>query len=282
MKDGYFKGRQVSLLGTPGILIASFTENSFLTGKLVRNDVLQRYKNTFMGLFWTLLTPVLSLLIYSFVFSVIFKVRFPNIGTTGEFPYGIVLFCGLILHQFIADTLNSSPTLVLGNPNFVKRVVFPLEVLSLRLILVNLFHFAISFVVLLAVILYLKQSLPLTVLWLPFVWAPYFVLCLGIALFLSSFGVYVRDVNQFMGLLSTMLMFGSTILFPIDSLPPNIQQLILLNPLTFIVDQTRAVLLWGLLPDFQGWLKFTGISLLVFWFGGYWFVRTRRGFADVV
>jgi len=264
------------------MLARSVLINGFILRSLVRNEILARYSKTMLGVVWSLINPLVMILIYSFVFGVIFEVRFGRSAGTTEIPYGIVLFSGLLLHVFLAETLMRAQGIILENPNYVKRVIFPLEMLPLSILLANVIQAGIALLVLMAVILIAGFSIPLTALLLPVVWAPLVLITLGLAMIVASLGVFVRDISQVLGFLMTILMFGSSILFPADMLPEALRPWLLLNPLTIIVDQTRAVLLWGELPNWHLLGYHAVVSAAVAWIGCWWFLRTRRGFADVM
>jgi lipopolysaccharide transport system permease protein len=171
---------------------------------------------------------------------------------------------------------------ILENSNYVKRVIFPLEIPPVAMLLANLFHACVALLVLMAVILIAGFPIPLTALLLPVVWAPLVLITLGLAMIVASLGVFARDIGQVLGFLMTILMFGSSILFPADMLPEAVRPWLMLNPLTIIVDQTRAVLLWGEMPNWRLLGYHAVVSAAVAWIGCWWFLRTRRGFADVM
>lgn len=264
------------------VLARSLAGNGFIMRSLVRNEILARYTNTMLGVLWSLVNPLVMILIYSFVFGVIFQVRFGRLEGAANMPYGIILFSGLLLHIFLAETLLRSQAVILENPNYVKRVIFPLEILPVTMLLANLFHACVALVVLMAVILVAGFAIPPTVVLLPLVWAPLVLMTFGLAMLVASLGVFVRDIGQILGFVMTILLFGSSILFPADMLPVELRPWLMLNPLTIIVDQTRAVLLWGEMPDWRVLGYYGLVSLVVAWFGCWWFLRTRRGFADVM
>jgi lipopolysaccharide transport system permease protein len=264
------------------MLVRSVLINGFILRSLVRNEILARYSKTMLGVIWSLINPLVMILIYSVVFGMIFEVRFGRSAGTTEIPYGIVLFSGLLLHVFLAETLLRAQGIILDNSNYVKRVIFPLEILPLSILLANVIQAGVALLVLMAVILIAGFPIPLTALLLPVVWAPLVLITLGLAMIVASLGVFVRDISQVLGFLMTILLFGSSILFPADMLPEALRPWLLLNPLTIIVDQTRAVLLWGELPDWRLLGYHAVVSAAVAWIGCWWFLRTRRGFADVM
>ncbi len=267
---------------SPRALLSSLWKNRHLTWQLTRREVIGRYKGSTLGLLWSFLTPVLMLVVYTFVFSVVFKARWGTGGDESRSTFAVVLFAGLIVHGLFAEVLNRAPGLVLANVNYVKKVVFPLEILPVISMGAALFHALVSVLVLLAAFAFLNGHLPWTVVFLPLVFLPLVVFALGVAWFLASLGVYLRDVGQVIGLLTTMLMFLSPIFYPVTALPERFQTWILANPLTFIIEQARAVLIWGKMPSFSGLTLYAVVASAVAWAGFVWFQKTRKGFADVL
>jgi lipopolysaccharide transport system permease protein len=172
--------------------------------------------------------------------------------------------------------------LITGNPNFVKKIVFPLELLSWITLFGAIFTFLISFGLLLVFILIELHSIPLTALLLPVILLPYLLLLLGLSWVLAALGVYLRDIQQITGTLATLLLFLSPIFYSINILPENVQVFIFINPLSFVVESARAVLIYGKLPDFGGLAIYSLISMGVAALGYIFFRKVRPGFADVL
>ena len=266
---------------SPRALFASFWGNRELIVQLTRREVLSRYRGSILGLAWSFFNPLLMLVVYTFVFSVIFKARWgPNEESTADFA--IVLFVGLIIHGLFAECVNRAPGLILANVNYVKKVVFPLEILPWVAAGSALFHAAVSIAVLLAAQFVFYHALAWTVVFLPIVLVPLLFSTMGLAWFLSSIGVYVRDIGQTIGIFTTVLLFLSPVFYPVEALPENYRILLLLNPLTPVIGDARRVLIWGEVPDWAGSMLYLAASFAVAWLGFWWFQRTRRGFADVV
>ncbi len=251
--------------------------------ELTRRDVVGRYRGSVMGLAWSFLTPLLMLAAYTFVFGAIFQTRWPG-STLGQsrIEFALILFAGLIVHAIMADCLNRAPTLITGNANYVKKVVFPLEVLPVVALLSALFHAAVSTAVLILAILLVTGRVPLTAVAFPLVLLPYVAGVAGFAWLLASLGVFLRDVGQTVGVAVMLLMFLAPIFFPLALVPPQFKALVLLNPLTWFVEAARDVLLWGVWPDWLGWLIASAVGSLIGLAGLWWFQKTRKGFADVL
>lgn len=269
---------QASLLGA----FRSSIEHRGLIRQLAIRDVTGRYRGSFLGLAWSLFNPILMLCVYTFVFSVVFRARWGTGPTESAVDFGLILFVGLMVHGLFAECTNRAPGLILGNVNLVKKVVFPLEVLPVVALLSSMFHLVVSFVVLLAALVLARVTLHPTILLFPIVIAPLLLATLGVAWLLASLGVYLRDVAQTTGIINTVLLFLSPVFYPVSALPPAFQPLFLLNPLTFIIEQAREVVIWGRLPDWSGLALYVLSSLAVAAFGFWWFQRSRRGFADVI
>ena len=266
---------------SPKEMVACVWRNRGLVKALVQREVVGRYRGSFIGIVWSFLNPMLMLAVYTFVFSVVFKARW-NAGSESKTEFALVLFAGLIVFNLFAECMNRAPGLILSNLNYVKKVVFPLEILPAVALGSALFHACISVGVWLLAYMVFFGVPHLTVLLLPLVALPLLLLSIGLSWMLASLGVYLRDVSQFIGLLVTALMFMSPIFFPASSLPENYRYLLLLNPLTPVIEQARDILYWGKLPDTTVWLACLLGSSLVAWFGFAWFQKTRKGFADVL
>lgn len=234
-----------------------------------------------MGILWSLINPLFMLAIYTFVFSVIFKARW-GVGGDSKGEFAVVLFAGLIIHGLFAEVLNKSPQLILSNVNYVKKVVFPLEVLPVVQVVCACFNAGISFFVLFCAQFLIMGSIPWTAIFFPLIVLPFLLLTMGLSWILTSLGVFLRDVGQSISLLTSVLLFVSPIFFPAESLPEFMHPWMQINPLTFIIEQTRDVLIWGKGPNWIGLLAYLVLSLFVVAIGFRWFQKTRKGFADVL
>jgi lipopolysaccharide transport system permease protein len=252
-----------------------------LARQMVVREVVGRYRGSAAGLLWSFFNPVLLLVVYTFVFSVVFRMRWSGAGDS-QAEFALIAFSGMIVHSFFAECINRAPTLVLGSPNLVKKVVFPLQVLPWVSVGSALFHAAVSVAVLLAFLLATGNALRWTIVLFPLVLAPFVLFTLGVCWWLASIGVYLRDVGQTTGLITTVLLFLSPVFYPVSALPAEYRLLFQLNPLTFPIEQARAVLIFGRMPDWPGLAGYSLLALSVAWAGLWWFQRTRRGFADVL
>jgi len=258
-----------------------FLEHSSLLWEMTKRDVLGRYRGASFGLLWALLSPFLMLCVYTIAFSFVLKSKWPHAGDS-KANFALILYVGLIVHGFFAECLLRAPHLVLGNPNFVKRVIFPLDVLPWSMILSATFHALVNMLVFVILHTIMAGPPPWTVVFFPLVLLPLIVLSTGLSWFLASLGVYLRDINQVTGVIATAMLFLSSAIVPIDALPERYHALFRLNPLTFIIDQARDVALWGFAPDWAGLGLYALLSLVVLYLGHAWFRATRTGFADVL
>ena len=236
-----------------------------------------------MGLTWSFFNPIIMLTVYTIVFSQVFKARWGSEGgNESKTQFAMVLFVGMIVHGLFSEVLNRAPGLILGNVNFVKKVVFPLEILPVISLGAALFHSLISLIVLLAAFILFNGYVHWTSLLAPLVLLPLLVATIGFAWMLASLGVFIRDVGQTIGIIMTIIMFLSPVFYPMTAVPEAYRPLIMANPLTFIIEQAREVLIWGHLPNWGGLAVYLLVAMGVTWLGFAWFQKTRKGFADVL
>lgn len=265
----------------PAYIVQSFWKHRSLIYQLTKREVVGRYRGSVMGLLWSFFNPILMLAVYTFVFSVVFQARWGG-GTGSKTEFAIILFSGLIVYTIFSECLNRAPSLILNNVNFVKKVVFPLEILPWVAMGSTLFHATISVGVLLIFFFIVNAYLNWTVIFLPIVVFPLIILTTGLSWFLASLGVFLRDVGQTVGIITTILMFLSPIFYPITAIPESYRPLLNLNPLSFVMEQAREVVVWGHSPNWLGIGIYFLCSLLIAWIGLSWFQKTRRAFADVL
>lgn len=270
-----------SFNSTPVEMLSSGLRNRSLLITLTKREVIGRYKGSFFGLMWSFITPLLMLAVYTFVFGEVFNARW---HTTSESPgqFALMLFAGLIIFNLFSEVVNRSPGLILSHVSYVKKVVFPLEILPLTIVCSSLFHSVISMLVWILAYVALFDLPHLTVLILPVVLVPLVVLVLGLAWLLAALGVYIRDIGQLIGLLTTAMMFLSPIFFPITSLPEQYQGLVYFNPLTIPIEELRAILFLGELPNWSNMGIYSIVAFTTAYLGFYFFQKTRKGFADVL
>lgn len=265
-------------------LICVIKKNHQLMVQLITREVMGRYKGSIFGLAWSFINPVLMLTIYTFVFSVVLKVRWTDSDTviSSKSQVAILLFIGMIVQGFFSEVINRAPSLILTNANYVKKVIFPLEILSMVSVGVALFHVAISFIVLVISLILINGNLNWTAIFLPLIITPFIMLVLGLSWGLATLGVFVRDVAQGIGMITAVLLFMSPVFYPLSAIPKQYQNWIMLNPLTFIIEQSRSVLIFGEYPNWKGLCVYTLAALAIMMFGYAWFQKTRKNFSDVI
>lgn len=249
---------------------------------MTKRDILSRYKGSMLGLGWSLFTPLMMLIIYTFVFSVVFKAKWGTDLEQSRATFSIILFAGMIVFNMFSECFNRSTTLITSNSNYVNKVVFPLAILPWTILGSAIFHALISLLILIVAAFFLLNEIHMTMLLLPIVWIPLFISLVGLMLLLSSVGVYFRDLSQVTGVLTTILMFTSPLFFPLSALPERLQPLLMLNPLAYFIEVTRDVMIWGNTPKLIPLLSAYLLSLILLMVGYNCFERLRKGFADVI
>ena len=253
-----------------------------LIRQLTWREVIMRYKGSFIGLGWAFIQPLLMLAVYTFVFSVVFKARWGVQSGETRITFALTLFMGIITFNLFAEMLTAAPNLILSRVNLVKKIVFPLDVLPLVHFLSVVINSLFSLFVLLAGILLVYGALHWTALLLPLVWLPMWMLSLGCGYFLASLGVFVRDFNAVVRVITTMFFFLTPIFYPISAVPPRLQVIIKCNPIAIFVENARRVVVWGLIPEWW-WLLGGGLFSLIILICGYiWFMKSKKAFGDVI
>jgi lipopolysaccharide transport system permease protein len=265
---------------TPLTPLTLIWRNSRLIKQLAVTEIQSRYKSSVLGIAWSIVTPLLSLLVFTFVFTTVLPSRWPGAQQTSDFS--LLLFVGLIIFTMFADIVNRAPGLLLENVAYLNKVVFPVEVLSVVSVVTAAITALFAFLVFLIFHLILRGLPPLSAIFLPLVLFPFALLLIGLSWFLSATGIYLRDLRHIVAPLVSLLMFLSPIFFPSTALPPDLQPYLFLNPLTFVIEESRRLLLDGKMPDFLMIGAYTVAASAVAYLGLMWFMATRRGFADVV
>jgi lipopolysaccharide transport system permease protein len=253
-----------------------------LLWQMTERDTRSRYRGSAAGLFWSAINPLLMLTVYTFFFSEVFQARWGSAPRADRIDFALILFVGLLLHGFLSESIVRAPQLVVGQPNLVRKVVFPLEVLPLVAVGSALFHFAVGFAIWLVFHIAASGLPPATAWLLPVVLLPLAVMTLGFCWLLASLGVYLRDVTFVMPFVATVLLFASPIFYPLDALREPFHSIVRLSPLTFPVEAARRLLFEGQPPSWSALGIYAVVSLVVAYAGLVWFQGTRKGFADVL
>lgn len=250
--------------------------------RLTQREILSRYRGSILGIGWSLATPLAMLSIYTFVFSQVFKARWGGIENEGTLVFAVNLFAGLIVFNLFSECISRSPYLITSNSNYVKKVVFPLEVLACSSLGSAVFNAGVSLAVMTAFQIIAFGRLAPSIIWIPVIWIPLILFTLSLSWLLAAAGVFLRDVGQIVIVSMNMLMFISPIFFPITALPPNWQPLLRLNPLALLIEQTRQVAIEGLSPS-PAYIVFGIIaSTLACELSFRTFQKAKTGFADVI
>lgn len=252
--------------------------------RLARREIEHRYRGALLGLVWSLIVPLMMLLVYTFVFTIVIEARW-DLPIESKWGFAVILFSGLTVFNIFAEVVTRAPTLILENVSYVKKVVFPLECLAWVALSVALFNAAVSIAALMLAYVLIIGIPPLTALLWPIVLLPLILATMGLCWLFSSLGVYVRDIKQFIPVIVTVFMFTNPVLFSLDMLTqrlsPELAMLVRNRPLAIVLEQTRTVLFRGELPDWASLCILTGVGWLIAWFGYMWFCKTSKGFADV-
>jgi lipopolysaccharide transport system permease protein len=266
---------------TPAAALRGLVRDRGLLWELVKRDFIGRYKGSFIGVLWSLFNPLLMLAIYTIVFSVAFRARWGS-AEESKVSFAIVLFSGMIVHGFFAECLNRAPDLITTRTNYVKKVVFPLEILPLMALCSALLHLLVNLAVLLLFCALGGVTVHPAAVLAPLVLLPLVLQTAGLSWLFASLGVYLRDLAQGMAMLTTVALFLSPVFYPIDALPAAYRRLITANPITLPIVQFRDLMLWGKPLQWDLWGASLAVGALMSYLGYWWFQKTRRGFNDVL
>jgi lipopolysaccharide transport system permease protein len=288
--DGGGGGRSLPrrvLGGRYGLLapVRAFVANRVLIFRLAKREIAARYQGSALGALWLVISPLLQLLIYTFVFSIVFRAKWDLPQTEqeqGRLVFAVVFFSGLIVYNIFAECVNRGPRLILENPNYVKRLVFPLEIMPWVSCVSALFNFLIGLCLLLVIYVIEFGVPPLTAIAAPLPLVPFVLMTIGIAYWLAATGVYLRDLGQVVGLVTMLMMFVTPIFYSVDQVPESFRVFIHLNPISSVLGQVRGCLFHGTWPSAVWLVSATAIGWAVMYGGYAWFEKTRKGFADVV
>jgi lipopolysaccharide transport system permease protein len=265
---------------SPLAFMQSVWRHRDLVVQMTERDARSRYRGSAGGLIWSIANPLLMLTVYVFFFGQIFPAKWALGGGTGDFA--LILYVGLLIHGLFAECIIRAPSLIVGQSNLVRKVVFPLELLPVVTIGTALFHLAISWIIWLAFHLLVRGIPPATALLFPVIVLPLLVLTLGLTWALAALGVYLRDIVHVVPVACAILLFASPVFYPLESLTSPFREIVQLSPLTQPIVMARDVLLWGRLPSIADFAMYGAIAAVIAWGGFAWFQATRKGFADVV
>ena len=274
---------RVSHYLNPRRLAGGLWRHRGLIWQLARRDVEGRYRAAHLGLLWSVLTPLLMLGVYTFAFAVVFKARWGSDPAESRATFALTMFCGWLLYNLFAEVVSRAPGLVVGNVNYVKKVIFPLEVFVPAAVLTGLINMLIGYAAWLVGWLLLNRALPsATVLYLPCVLLPVCLTSAGLGWLLASLGVFIRDLAQAVQVLLQVLFFATPIFYRIEAVPYPYRWVLELNPLSHALEDARRVLMWGAAPDWAWWAFSSVAGALLTLLGYAFFMKSKRAFADVI
>jgi lipopolysaccharide transport system permease protein len=274
--------RSLGRLLNPLRLTVSLWAHRQLIREFTRREVLGRYRGASLGVLWSFLTPLMMLAVYAFVFRVVFNARWGIKAEESRGGFAMTMFCGMCVYQVFSECLTRAPSLIVGNVNYVKKVVFPLEILPVAVLGSALIHLAVSMVLLIVAVAIAYGTVCPPLACLPIVLLPVALISLGLSWLLASLGVYIRDVGHAIGVVVQILFFMTPVFYPISAVPDAFQFWMRLNPLTDVVEQARRVVIYQQFPDWQAVGIGIIIGAVICQLGYAWFMKTKRGFADVV
>ncbi|CAM4419169.1 lipopolysaccharide transport system permease protein [Paenibacillus endophyticus] len=270
------------MVNTKKFMLRHLWNQKSLINQFIKREVIGRYRGSYLGIVWSFINPLMMLLIYTYFFSVVFKAKWGGGAGESQVEFALILFCGLITFNLFSDVITRSPSIVINNPNYVKKVVFPLEIFPITILGSALVHFLISLFILTSGLILLMGIFNWTIIFVPIVLLPLLFMSLGLSWFFASLGVFIRDIGQFLGIAVQALMFLSPIFYPISIIPEKFRFFYYINPISYVVEDMRKVIILGQLPDWSWLFIGTIIGVLLSWLGYAWFQKTKGGFADVL
>ena len=262
-------------------MIRKLRDNKYLISQLVKKSIKKRYQGSVFGMLWTWIVPILMLTVYTFVFSVVFQARWGE-NEIDKFQFALMMFCGLSVFNIISDVMSRATVLIASNSNYVKKVIFPLELLPFVETCTALFFCIINLIILVLarLVLYSKISpfVPLVILAI----VPVFLFAFGMGLLLSSISVYLKDIGSIISVIIMILMYMSPVFFSLSSVPEDFQIVCTVNPITYMIENMRNILLYDRPLDICYYALSLVAASIVYVIGYTVFKKAKGGFADVV
>ena len=273
---------------SPIMIWRRLAANAGLMRQFTVRTVEMRHKGSYLGVVWMVLLPVLMMGLYTFVFGVIFDGRYKVAGADGKITeyagasYALGVFLSLTIFNLFSECLAVAPSVIVGNANYVKKVVFPLEVLPLANVGSAVWHFCVTMVLVVIAMVVLRVTPTAEALWFPAIIFPLFLFSIGVSWFFAALGVFLRDVAHVMGFVSLALMYASAVFYSASMIPPTYMKFLRWNPLLHILENSRRALIWHLPPDLPSMFWVGIASVAVFLFGFAFFKKMEPAFADVI
>ena len=261
---------------------ASITRNRNLLLQFTKREMITEHKGSILGSIWLIAQPLLLMSVYTFVFSQVYNGSYGVVENETNIHYALGIFIGITILHLFNDTLGGTIHCITGNPNFVKKVVFPLEILPISIVLKNLYKFSISLLLIFLGIAILIRDFPPTAFWLPAIILPSIMLSSGISWLMSSIGVYFRDISPLVQISGLCMLWLSGVFYSARDLPLAAWNVLKYNPILLNIEMTRDILLWGIAPN-RIWLAYSNIVSLIVFFLGFWlFRKLKPTFADII
>jgi lipopolysaccharide transport system permease protein len=267
---------------SPAAFFAHFWRKRELIGQFTSLEFVARYHGSQLGLLWSLASPFFSLLVYTFVFSVIFKPSWENAQSAGFLDYALILFTGITAFEVFSACVNRSPYEIADNSSYVKKMVFPLEILSPSILCAALIESLPALGLVVLGVLFTTGKLHPTLLLLPLAYAPLIFLTLALSWTLNVLGVFMRDVGHVVRVFTQLYFFLTPILYPAKAVPEKYRFLLPLNPMYVVVEHFRRFVLWGQGPVWDELAAVTLVSFALALLAYWWFMRVKGVFADVI
>ena len=255
-------------------------KNFELILELTKKEFYERYKGTFGGIIWSFIQPLFLLTIYTIAFGIILKAKWSFATNTSD--YALMIFAGLLIFNGFAEVMNKSAIIIKANPNFVKKILFPIEILSIVIVLCAFINIFISIIIWIFVFYFFYGYIHITVLYIPFIMIIFVPLLIGLSWIISSVGLIIKDMPHIIGILNHSLLFLTPIFYSLDVAPSIIHNVLIFNPLTFIIETLRSVLYYGILPQHKSLLIYFFISIVFSTFSFYIFKKIRPRFSDLL
>lgn len=262
--------------------LVSLLQHRRLVGRLVGRELASRFKGSLLGTAWYVLLPLILVLVYTFVFGVVFQTRWPQQIDGSGAVVALYLFSGMLIFTIFAEVVSRSPTLIMENVAYVKKVVFPLEVLPWIIVISSVATFFMSMIVFLCLYVMLIGLPPATTLLLPILLVPYVLIIIGISWFLASISVFLRDMRHAIGSIVTIIMFTGPVFYPVSAIPERYRWMMYFNPVTIPVEMSKDLLFARAVPAIGPWLTYLAVSVVIASLGYKWFMKTKKAFADVI
>lgn len=248
----------------------------------LRREVSQKYRGSYLGVLWNFILPLIMMVVYSFVFGVVFKAKWDLQISDSNEEFALILFVGITLFNLFSEGINSAPTLVINNSNYVKKVIYPLNLLSVTNVCGSMIQVFFNIIIIIIAKIIIVRRFDFLFLLFPVVVLPHLLCILGFSWIFSAVGVYIRDVKQGASILSLLFGYATPVFFPLSAIPERLQWIMYINPMTIIVENARRVLIYGLLPRWNELAIIYIMSYVIFLSGFYIFKKLKKGFSDVM